>query len=113
MKTFIILFLLSSFAYAQKLNYKIQREVEQTSVNHNSFYVVEFEYADIFKQDIFEKEVHSILKTLEKVGDSQKFIEVSFKHDQGIFVERYFKKELYDAYLVDANKIKIYTKRLK
>jgi len=113
MKTFIILFLLSSGAYAQKLNYKIQREAEQNNQNHDSFYVVEFEYADIFKEDVFEKEVVSIMKTLEQVGQTQKFIEFSFKHDQGIFIERYFKKELYDAYLIDTNKIKIFTKRLK
>jgi hypothetical protein len=77
----------------------------------HDFTIVEKPYRYLFKKKIFQSEVQRIEDAIEADAGKTKLMEFTVKGDQDLFVSRYFKKMLYDAYLQDG-KLKIYTKRV-
>jgi hypothetical protein len=76
----------------------------------NIFVIVEKPFRYLFNKKIFNDEIQRIEKAILLDGGKTKLMEFTIKANQDIFVSRYFKKMMYDAFMKD-NKVYIYTKR--
>jgi hypothetical protein len=108
MKYLFILCFLPSLSFAE---IEITKEVDfELDLSHDEMFVVEKAYEHLFDKEVFNKEVKEVLSIIEK-NKSVKKIKIDInKYSQSIFIERYLKKEKYDAYIYDEKTLIVYSK---
>lgn len=111
MKYLLLLCFLPCLAYSE---IEISKEADfELSPDHAEVFVVEKAYEHLFDKKLFLKEIKEVLSVVEKNKSKEK-IEIDLsKYNQKIFIERYLKKEKYDAYIYDEKTLIVYSKLIK